>query len=254
MFMSWKLASAFGRIDPEIERKLIIDYDRKSTPRPAWVHVKNSDGKIGMIGLDDKNGKRTMYRVYLMTKIPFFLPTDYTSEEMRKFYNKFSEIYDFYTEKKNKPAADLIFKKLKLGKESKLLELGAGTGQTALHFANAGHKIMLTDFSEDMLKIAKQRKELKACRFKVIDVRNLNLSEKFDAIYSIFSFGSNSYFKKEEMPSLYKKLSNILNKSGKLALLSYDFEPPASLFNKVTSGQYDTGDRHLHPWAIWEKK
>ncbi len=40
------------------------------------------------------NGKIHHYRVYLSTTIPLFLPTNYTKEEMRKFYDKFAPIIE----------------------------------------------------------------------------------------------------------------------------------------------------------------
>ena len=132
------------------------------------------------------------------------------------------------------PVARFLLKNIKLPKDAKILDLGAGTGLSSIPFIKKGYKnIILLDYSKGMLAKAIKRKELKKCRFIRQDIMKFDLKEKFDLIISIFSFASNSYFDEKDMQILWRKLAKHLKSNGIFALLGHDYEPKKTLFNKI---------------------
>lgn len=241
------------------ESNLKIKYDKTGKARPAWIIVKDLPEDVQFIYVRIDKGTPAYYMCWY-SQIKIFLPTDPTPEELKKYYNKFSKIYDeFITDKNIKEAAALL-KKIKalLPKNAKALELGSGTGQSAIPFAKAGSNITLTELSREMLNIAKKRKELKKCKFICEDTRKLELKDKFDLIFSINSFACGApYFAEREIPGLYKKVAAFLKPNGLIALSGYDFEPPKGLFNKICSGFYlgmGKESKYKHKYFIGRKR
>ena len=110
----------------EIPKNIKFTYDKTSSKRPAWIYVKNLQKNVMFLSTR-ANGKINHYRVYLSTTIPLFLPTNYTKEEMEKFYDKFALIYDDEVESRNSKATKFLFDKIKVPKNAKILDLGAGS-------------------------------------------------------------------------------------------------------------------------------
>ena len=200
-----------------IARQPKLNYDKKSRERPAWIEIKNFPKEARFIGLN-YNHRLYFYQLYLSGRL--YLPTDYTSEEMQKFYDKWSDKYDAYIkgDKINFEEGEFIVSlldKYNKNKKIKILDLGAGTGILSEVLAKHGYKNMtLVDFSQKMLDKAKKKKLLKGCNFVKADIRKLNLHDKFDAAGSLFSFGSTSYFKKEEIPIIFNVLKKHLKKNA----------------------------------------
>lgn len=238
----------------DIPKNAKVVYDKSGKRRPAWVWVKGLPDDVVFIRLR-VNGVRMLYQVYIDPNMPIFMPLDRTKEETKKFYNRFSKMYDEEVRKRNFEAAKFIIKNIKVQKEAEILDLGGGSGLSSLFLARKGYKnITLLDYSKNMLKLAKKRKELKDCNFIHGDVRNLNLKEKFDMILSIFSFASNAYLEEAEMSSLWKRVSDHLKQNGILALMGYDYEPPKNLFKKIKSGKYRIVKDYQAKWYIGQRK
>ena len=241
-------------VKKNINKNFKVKYDKTSKKRPAWIWIQDLPKNVAYISVR-VNQNNIFYKTYLSSKIPLFLPSNYTKEEMRKYYDKFSGIYDNFIKQNNLPAAKFLLKKFKLPKNAKILDLGAGTGLTAIPFVNAGYKdITLLDYSKKMLEKAKKKKELAGCRFLHKDITKFNLKEKFDLIISIFSFASNSYFDEKDMPLLWKKVFQNLKPKGTLALMGYDYEPPKVLFRKIKKGKYNIIKDYWMKWYIGKKK
>lgn len=234
------------------EKKFI--YDKTSKKRPAWILIKNLQKNIMFLNTKI-NGKIEHYRAYLSPDIPLFLPTNYTREEMRKYYDKFSEIYDDEIKSKNEEATIFLFGKIKLNKNIEILDLGAGSGISAVPLVKKGYKnITLVDFSKKMLEKAKKKKELKGCKFLQKDITKLNLNKKYDLILSIFSFASKSYFNEEEMQKLWRRIYSHLKPQGILMIMGNDFEPPSVLIRKIKSGKYEIVPKYKSQWYIGIRK
>ena len=174
---------------------------------------------------------------------------------MKNFYDKFSETYDKYIKQNNLRATRFLLKKIKLTKNAKILDLGAGTGIGSIPFVRDGYKnITLVEYSPNMLDNAKKKKELKTCRFICEDIMDLNLNEKFDLIFSIFSFGLHAYFDKKEMPVLWKKIHKHLKSNGIIALIGHEYPVPKSLFKEIKSGKKKIIEGYSAEWYIGSKK
>ena len=251
--MGVKLKKAY--IAKDISKgKLKVTYDTASKKLPAWIEITGLPKKISLIKLRF-NGELMYYRIYLhLDKIPIFIPVDYTKEEMKRFYDKDSESYDLDIGVRNRKATEFLLRKIKLPKQSNVLDIGAGTGLSSIPFAKAGHDVTLVDYSQGMLNKAKLRKELKYCKFVRQDTRKLKLNKKYDLIISMFSFASNSYYKEAEMPRLWKQIRSHLKPNGQIAIMGYDFDPPKTLFQVLKSGKYNIYKKYISKWFIGEKK
>jgi len=262
-----KLRSYYKRVIPK--KKLRVEYERIKGKRPAWVKVEGLPKGVRFIGVH--LGKRGIegeriqfYKTYLPQGL--FLPVYYTKEEMKRFYDKFSEIYDSEIKRGGKGtmgqniiAARFLIKKVKKYiKKGEMLDLGAGTGLITEMFVKSGfYPATLVDYSSGMLNKAKKRRGLRGCRFIKKDIRKLNLKKKFDFILGFFSFGSTSYFKREELGKILKIADKHLNKNGIFAVFGYfpdkEFE---KTFKKLELGIYDlsTKKRFYTDYFIGRKK
>ena len=237
----------------EIPKNIRFTNDKTSKKRPAWLLVKGLPKNVMFLSTR-VNGKIQHYRVYLSTSIPLFVPTNYTKNEMRKFYNKFAQTYDKGVKSKNILATKFLLKKIKMDKDAKILDLGAGSGLSSLPLMEAGYKdITLLDYSKEMLTKARKKKGLKKCKFILGDISELKLKTKYDLIFSVFSFASNSYFNDDEMPILWKKVALYLKPNGIFMMMGNDSEPPQSTIKKIKSGKYEIIPGYKAQWYIGRK-
>lgn len=136
----------------------------------------------------------------------------------QKFWNKSAEKYS----KKPVPNEEVYQKKLDLTQKflnsnSSVLEIGCGTGSTAIHHAPSVRKIIAADFSQEMIGIA-QRKAAEAdihnIEFRVESVESMKYeAHQFDLImaHSILHL-------LEDIDRTLDKLISYLNTGGLLVL------------------------------------
>ena len=112
---------------------------------------------------------------------------------MGSYLGKHAEYYDiFYQDKPYAAEATFIADALNryCGRKCEiLLELACGTGQHAFELEKMGYEIVATDYSEDLLDVAKRKAKEKNSRVEFIqqDMRTLDLHGKtFDASYCLF--------------------------------------------------------------------
>jgi len=231
-----------------------ISYDKSSKKRPAWIYVKNLPESALFISTR-VDGKIEHYKAYLSPEIPLYLPITYTSNEMRKFYDKFSEIYDKEIGLKNKLAVKFLFNKINIPKNSSLFDIGAGTGLSAEPLVEKGYtNITLLDYSKKMLEIARKKKLLKSMKFIQKDFSKFESNQKYDVLFSIFSFAYSSYFTEKQMPQLWKKAASLLKQSGYIMLLGHDYIPPSELFKRIKSGKFEIIPGLKVNWYIGTKR
>ena len=124
--------------------------------------------------------------------------------------------------KKPVPSQEVYEKKLQQTRElftpdSKVLEVGCGTGTTALLHAPYVKSITATDFSNEMIQIAKQKAEAKNCSnidFRTESIEELNFpDEEFDVImaHSILHLVS-------DRRKALKKIHQILKPQGQFVV------------------------------------
>lgn len=76
---------------------------------------------------------------------------------------------------------------------SRVLEIGCGTGEDAIHLARRGHRVVATDASKVMLQVASEKASRAGCaeriEFRCVPMERLGTEldgELFDAVYSNF--------------------------------------------------------------------
>jgi len=100
------------------------------------------------------------------------------------FWDFCSPVYDFAQkrnanyEKWNNLIVDYI------DEDTHVLEIAAGTGEISIRIADKAKKVVCTDLSEKMLKVAKQKAAGKAnIKFQQADIYNLNFNDsEFDTV------------------------------------------------------------------------
>jgi len=129
------------------------------------------------------------------------------------------EIYSFLDNPElNQKQADFIEKALELEKGMKILDLACGQGRHAIELAKKGYNITGLDYSDYLLKVARERagKENVRINFVKGDMRNIPFENEFDAVYNFFtSFG---YFSDEENFKVLKEINKCLKKGGKFLI------------------------------------
>ncbi|MBC2843633.1 class I SAM-dependent methyltransferase [Winogradskyella flava] len=101
-----------------------------------------------------------------------------------------------------------------------ILELNCGTGEDAIQFARLGHKVLATDVSTGMIKVAKAKSHSKNIEFRIQDINTLNetnFETKFDMVFS--NFGGFNCLSKQQLEAFFNNISQLLNEKGKVILV-----------------------------------
>jgi len=97
-----------------------------------------------------------------------------------------------------------------------VLEINCGTGEDALQFHNWGNTILATDFSVDMLEVA--RKKFPEGEFAQLDMKNIGtLENQYSLIFS--NFGGINCLSPEEFAQFLSDSSTRLSTNGHLVLV-----------------------------------
>lgn len=113
-------------------------------------------------------------------------------EPVSSYTGKHAEYYDiFYADKPYAQEAAFVADCLrKYSKHAKrLLELACGTGRHAFELEKLGYDIVATDYSDDLLAVARRKAQAAKSQvdFRLQDMRRLSLSDApFDAAYCLF--------------------------------------------------------------------
>jgi 2-polyprenyl-3-methyl-5-hydroxy-6-metoxy-1,4-benzoquinol methylase len=153
--------------------------------------------------------------------------------------NKFDTLNDYF--KKDK---QLNFKKI--------LDLGTGSGNFELLFHDKFKKIVGADYNDealDFLKSMLHEKSINNVELKIVDLTNLEESifeDKFDYIIMIDVI---EHFKISEAEKLLPKLYNLLNKDGKVIIITPNYSSSWVLLEKALDKfqlvpKFD-GEQHL---------
>jgi ubiquinone/menaquinone biosynthesis C-methylase UbiE len=102
-----------------------------------------------------------------------------------------------------------------LADKSNMLELGCGEGNDSIFFAEKGHVITSTDFSDVVIEQNKKQLQHANLRFEVQDTsKKFNYSDgQFDAIYARLSL---HYFPNETTIAIFDEMRRVLKPSGNL--------------------------------------
>jgi ubiquinone/menaquinone biosynthesis C-methylase UbiE len=133
-----------------------------------------------------------------------------------------------------------------------ILDAGCGDGVLIRRCKERGARIVGIDISPDSIEACK--KEDKSGNYFVMDVKNIQLKQKFD--YVLSSFILLSFDKEAEIVKAIKSMANVLDKRGKLiiALPHPAFEDMQNANSMVKSfpDKYSYAKKGLK--VIWTKK
>ena len=103
-----------------------------------------------------------------------------------------------------------------LTRNQSVLEINCGTGEDALQFHHWGNTVLATDFSEEMLEVA--RKKFPKGDFAQLDMKNIgNLENQYSLIFS--NFGGINCLSPEEFKQYLSDKSACLLDNGYLVLV-----------------------------------
>jgi len=99
-----------------------------------------------------------------------------------------------------------------LSPASSILDLGCGPGQASKVFCNKKYLVTGLDFSEEMIKIAKQEApNAKFIHEDILNIRRIFKDNSFDGIWACSSI---LHLDRKVMPDLFNQIYGILKKEG----------------------------------------
>lgn len=156
---------------------------------------------------------------------------DFYNRNAKKYAKKHLELFSQQHEEVKR------FTELLHGK--RVLDLGCGPGDHAVHFKKLGYKVKAIDFSEEMVALAR-KKRIEA---EVMDIEDLKFSPgSFDGIWAVTSL---LHTKKTDLPNVIKKLNNILSDKGILYVCVLEGRGQRFIA--------DGGESEKRFFAFWEK-
>jgi tRNA (cmo5U34)-methyltransferase len=128
----------------------------------------------------------------------------------------------------------------KPGRRLAVLDLGVGTGQTALELLNKhpGSRIMGVDISPHMLSQSRLRLQSYSKRIELMeqDIANLKVQDKYDACVAILSV---HHLDEQQKQQLFEKVWTLLKKNG--------------IFVIADIVKFETKKETKHYEALWKK-
>ena len=142
-----------------------------------------------------------------------------------------------------------------LSPQSTVLELGCGAGNDAAFFAQRGHQVTATDFSEVAIDKAKQRyTHIPTLRFREQDMTQPFPfhEDAFDAVYARLSL---HYFTHTQTQGLFREIQRILKPGGLLCFMCKSTKDPLyGRGKKIEEDMFEYGHvRHFFSEAYARK-
>lgn len=134
----------------------------------------------------------------------------------------------------------------------KILELGCGDGNDALNFAQAGHTVLATDFSEIAIKNnAESFANVSNLKFSVLDITQpMPFSDnEFDAVYARLSL---HYFPNDDTRNIFQEIHRVLVAGGYICFLCKSTDD--RLYGEGTKIAEDMYERQGHIRHFFSKE
>lgn len=132
--------------------------------------------------------------------------------------NRYDEFIDKYAKKTYQESFRLM--KLHLSKESRVLEIGTGTGLVAFTIANEVKHITAIDYSEEMIRVANNKlmeSELNNIEFKLSPATGIHYPDQsFDLVIA-----SNIFHLLPEPEKVLSEISRLIVPKGKVILPTF---------------------------------
>jgi ubiquinone/menaquinone biosynthesis C-methylase UbiE len=237
-----KLLAKYPRVDLK-QDELIFDVEKDWKVRPAWIKLINIDGSLPrFLSVQVPKFGELIYKSFG----GYYFPFDYTNDEERRLMDGMAKDYDdMVGQKFNIPMAKALLDKVPVGEiplESRILDLGCGTGIISDLIASHGYKhFTLVDFSSGMLEAAKTKSRLRGARFILADITKELPDGKYDLVVSVMLFNT---FDAKTTESILEKLKYHLKPKAILAVVE-DTDKPAytKYFEVLFSGMVDVANR-----------
>ncbi len=142
---------------------------------------------------------------------------------MKQWYEELFENYGMKYDNENFTQGtigecDFIEKEIEYNKDSKILDIGCGTGRHSIELSKRGYDIVGIDLSESLLKRAKEKATEQNLQivFQKHDARNLSFSDEFDLVIMLCE-GAFPLMETDEMNfQILQNAANALKPKGKL--------------------------------------
>lgn len=140
-------------------------------------------------------------------------------DEYSVIKNTYSQIAEAYT--KRYGDSSFLLEQLdkfssKIPLKGKILDLGCGSGRAIKYFIKKGFDVVGIDFSEEMLKLAKE--QTPTADLRNMDMRKLDFPEEFfDGIWSCFSL---VHIPKREIKNVLDGCYRVLKKNGFMCVIT----------------------------------
>lgn len=144
------------------------------------------------------------------------------NNKQNKFWNSFARKYDGFIERYAKNTYEQSIKLIKdeLSSKSNVLEIGTGTGFIAFAIAEKVQEITATDYSPEMINVAKEKQMQslnKNIVFQECEASKMDFPDKsFDMI-----IGSNVFHLIPNADKAMREISRVLKDNGKIVLPTY---------------------------------
>jgi cyclopropane fatty-acyl-phospholipid synthase-like methyltransferase len=141
----------------------------------------------------------------------YFMESATGHDEFKVFEGKFEQLIDKF---------QMVINLLNLRKSDRLLDIGCGRGELVIYHSLNGGKATGVDFSDEAIKLAKEKATvLKAdCKFLISSFENINEEVRFDRIVSIDFI---EHISVEEGKAFFRKCYNLLNNEGRLIIYTF---------------------------------
>ncbi len=150
--------------------------------------------------------------------------------DIKTFYNLMAErtANDWYSNNILLPSIQEFLSLMNL--KPRILDLGCGPGYESMRLHNEGAEVFGIDFSEESIKIAKERCE--GCQFEVVDFTKLD--KRFGLFDGVFSSASLIHLSPEIIENVVQRISKVLRDKGFFLIIIQDGEKIKESWTDVT--------------------
>lgn len=135
--------------------------------------------------------------------------------ELRETFNSAANIYDLSRPSYPDAVVDWILERTQISKESWLLEIGSGTGQATLKFAERGYKIQCIEMGEHLAEILREKGSTLDIK---VDVSTFEAWESITRFKTPLIFSATAFHWIDSSVK-YHKSYDLLEENGYLVLL-----------------------------------
>lgn len=190
---------------------------------------------------------------------PGILPVPRSKEAAKRFYDRISRVYDYFTVAFERKYAERAVERLSVEEGETVLEIGFGTGHCLKRMAESvgeTGKVYGVDISSGMLEVTRKRLDKAELMDRVKlycgDAASLPYSDNtFDAAFMSFTL---ELFDIPEIPMLLEEVKRALKPRGRIAVASMSKENGESLLLKLYEWAHRKWPKYIDCRPIYLEK